>query len=182
MDFRQGRRTIANFFDLSRAYDRVWPTGLLMKMSNMGVPPRFTEWLSSWFIHRTASVRLNGSIGPSRTFMDGLPQGSVIFPIIFAIYIYSLVAEFEKDTFVSTYADDLLIARSAGNKNMIVLSLQPEIDKVVAWCDKARLTLNTSKCETTFVSMHCAEAVWQHNIIIDGRLMFCNPFPVFLCV
>ena len=68
------------------------------------------------------------------------------FPILFTIYIDNILAEFEKDTFVSTYADDLLIARSARNKNMIVAPLQP-IDRVVVWSDKARLTLNTSKCE-----------------------------------
>ena len=48
---------------------------------------------------------------------------------------------------MSAYADDLLIARSARNKDMIIASLQPKVDKVVAWSDNAKLTLNTSKCE-----------------------------------
>ena len=90
----QRLRTIATFFDFGRAYDRVWYTGLLIKMSKMCVPRRFTEWQSSWFINRTARVRENGSIGPSRTFKDGST-------IIFTIYIDDLLAEFEKNTFVS---------------------------------------------------------------------------------
>ena len=61
-------------------------------------------------------------------------------------------------------------------------SLQPEVDKVVAWSDKARLTLNKSKCETTFVSQDCAEVARQHNITIDGKRVFSNPFPVILAV
>ena len=60
---------------------------------------------------------------------------------IFTIYIYDLLAEFEEDTFVSAFAD-LLIAR---NKDMIVASLQLEVDKVVAWSDTARLTHDSSK-------------------------------------
>ena len=76
----QRRRTIATFFDFSRAYDRVWRTGLLMKISKIGVPRRFTEWLSSWSINRTARVRVNGYIGPSRSFKEGLSQGSVLSP------------------------------------------------------------------------------------------------------
>ena len=55
---------------------------------------------------------MNGSIGPSRTFKDVLPQGSVLSPILFTIYIDDLLVEFGKDTFVSAHADDLLIAHS----------------------------------------------------------------------
>ena len=83
---------------------------------------------------------MNGSIESSRSFKEGLPQGSVLS----TIYMNDLLAEFEKNIFVSAYADDLLIAGSARNKDTIVASLQQEVDKVVAWSDKARLTLNTS--------------------------------------
>ena len=64
----QSRRNVATFLDFSRAYDHVWRTGLLMNISKIGVLIRFTEWLSSWFINRTVRVRVNGSMGPSRTF------------------------------------------------------------------------------------------------------------------
>ena len=80
-----------------------------MKMSMMGVARRFTYWLCSWYINRTASVRVNGSIGPSRTFMYDLPKGSVLF----TIYISDFLADFENGTFVSANSDDLLIARRA---------------------------------------------------------------------
>ena len=124
---------------------------------------------------------MNGSIGPSRTFKEGLPQGSVLFPHLPTIYINDLIAEF-KNTFVSVNADDLLIAHNARNKNIIVASLQPQEDKVVAWSDTARLNHNTSKCETAFFGLDWAEAAWQPNNTIDGNLMFCNHFPVFLGV
>ena len=104
------------------------------------------------------------------------------FPLPFTIYIDDLLVEFEKYTFVGAYADDLLIARSAQNKDLIVVSLLPEVDKVVAWSDKARLTLNPFKCETAFFSQECPQAAWQPYITIDGKRMFCNPFPVFLGV
>ena len=125
---------------------------------------------------------MNSSIDPSRTFKEGLPQGSVLSPLHFTIFINDLLAEFEKDTFVSAYADDLLIAPSAHNIDMIVASLQLEDDKVVTWSDNARMTHNTSKCETTFFSLDCPEAAWQPNITIDGKSMFCNTLPVFLGV
>ena len=74
---------------------------------------------------------------PTRTFTEGPSQGSVLFPLPFRINNNDLLAEIEKDTFMSAYAVDLMIARCARNKDMIVASLQPEVDIVVAWSNKA---------------------------------------------
>ena len=109
-----------------------------MKMTKMDVLRRFTKWLSSWFINRNARLRENGSIGPSITFMEGLRQGAFLLPLLITIYKNNLLTEFQKDTIVSANSDDLLIASSGRNKDMIVASLQSEVDKVVAWSDKAR--------------------------------------------
>ena len=73
---------------------------------------------------------------------------------------------------MSAYADDLLNARSARNKEMTVASFQPEVDKVVNLSDKARLIHDTSKCETACFSLDYAETAWQTNIIIDGKRLF----------
>ena len=107
---------------------------------------------------------MNISIGPSRTFNEGLSQGSVLF----SIYIEELF-DFEDDAFVSAYADDLTIARSTCNKDIIITSLQPEADKVVTRSAKTRLTLNSSMFEMAFFSLDSAETAWQPNITIDGR-------------
>ena len=116
-----------------------------MKMSKVGFPSRFTQLLFSRFIKRTAKVRVIGFIGHTRTFKEGLPHGTILSPLLLTIYIDDLLAECEEDSFVSVYVDDLLIARSAHNKDMIVASLQPEVDKVIDWSTKAILTLNSSK-------------------------------------
>ena len=110
MDFCEAD-TIAIIFNISRAYDRVWRTGLLMSIPKMGAPRPFTGWLSSWLIERTARVRENISIGPSKTFKEGQAQGSVHYPPLFTIYIDDLQAKIEKNTFVSVYADRLQCRR-----------------------------------------------------------------------
>ena len=131
---------------------------------------------------RTARVRVNGSIGPSRTYKESLLQGFVLYPLIFTIYIDDLLAEFEKDASVSAYAGDLLVVRSARNKDIIVASLQPEVDKVVAWSHKATLTHIISKCVTSLFSLDCAETPGNHCVTTDGKRMFSNPLPIFLLV
>ena len=127
----------------------VWRTNLFGVRNSCqdikdGRPRRYTEWLSSWFINRKAMVRVICSRGHSRTFKVDLPLGSVISPLRFAMYIDDLLTEFVKDTFVSAFADDLLIARRSSYDNMMVASIQPEVDGVAVWSDRARLALETS--------------------------------------
>ena len=106
-----------------------------MKTSKVGVPHRLKEWLSSWFINCTARRQVNGYICPFTAFKEDLPQVSILSPLLFTININDLLVKFEEDTFVSTYADYLVIART---KDMIIASLQP-VDKVIAWSTKTRL-------------------------------------------
>ena len=110
-------------FDFSKAYDRVWRTGLLQKMHLLGIPARFLVWISSWLMNRQAKIRVNAKVGRSRTFKEGLPQGSVLSPLLFVIYINDLLTHFEETTLKSAYANDL---------------------------EDARLKLNLNKCEDTF--------------------------------
>ena len=119
---------------------------------------------------------------PLSNFKEGQPQSFVIFTLLLTIYINDLRAKFAKDAVVSAYAGDLLVARNASNNYINVASSQPEVDRVVAWSVKARLTHNTSKCETAFFIQDCEKAACQPNITIDEKRMFCNPFPVFLGV
>ena len=79
---------------------------------------------------------------------------------------------------MSAYADGLSIGRSARNNDVIIAFLQPEVDNVVDWSAKARLTLNSSKCVMAFLSFDCGETAWQSSITIDGKQMFCNPFTI----
>ena len=65
---------------------------------------------------------------------------------------------------------------------MVVASLQPEVDNVVTWSDKAILSLSSSKCEIAYFSLDCAEATCQPNITINWKRMLGNTFPNFMDV
>ena len=169
-------------FDFSKAYDRVWRTGLLQKMHLLGIPPRFLVWIGAWLTNRQARVRVNAKVGRARTFKEGLPQGSVLSPLLFVIYINDFLMQFEDTTLVSAYADDLAIACSGRSKIDMTKKLQKEVDKVVKWSDDARLTLNTNKCEVSIFSLCTAEASWKPHITIRGLPLSFNAAPTFLGV
>ena len=155
---------------------------LLRKMLKIGVPLRFVEWIKAWFTNRTARARVNGTTGRCRTFKEGLPQGSVLSPLLFTIYINDLLDSFESSTLVSGYADDLALACSGRNKEEVAVTLESEAAKVNQWATKNRLTLNTAKSEVAFFSMDAAESSWCPNITVGGSRLKTNPTPTFLGV
>ena len=139
-------RTVLMLFDYSKVYDTVCRTGLLQKMLDIGIPLRFVQWMTAWLTNRIARVQLNGVTGRCRTFREGLPQGSILSPLLFVLYINDLLGSFSESTMVSAYADDLALACRGRKKEDVALRMQAEVDKVVSWSQQARLTLNAAKC------------------------------------
>ena len=120
--------------------------------------------------------------GRCRTSKEGLPQDSILSPLLFVLYINDLLGNFSESTMVSSYADDLAQAcRDRKNEN-VALRMQAEVDKVVSWSQQARLTLNAAKCEVAFISLDNAEAQWRPQITINGVPPSCTPSPTFLGV
>ena len=175
-------RTVLMLFDYSKACDTVWRTGLLQKMLDIGIPLRSMQWTTAWLTNRIARVQLNGVTGRCRTFKEGLPQGSVLSPLLFVLYINDLLGNFSESTMVSAYADDLALACRGRQKEDVALRMQAEVDKVVSRSQQARLTLNAAKCEVAFFSLDNAEAQWRPHIIINGVPPSCTPSPTFLGV
>ena len=103
------KRSVMALLDLSKAYDRVWKDKLLLDMFSKGVPLPYIRWLSAFLRNRTARVRYNNSVGRPRTIRQGLPQGSVLAPLLFLFYINTLAERLPEDTLNSLFADDITI-------------------------------------------------------------------------
>ena len=161
-------RTVLMLFDYSKACDSVCRTGLFQKMLDIGDPLRFVQWTSAWLSNRIARVQLNRVTGRCRTFKEGLPQGSVLSPLLFVLYICVLLGNFSESIMVSAYADDLALACRGHKKEDVALRMQAEVDMVVSWSQQARLTLNAAKSEVTFFSLDNAEAQWRPQVTING--------------
>ena len=109
-DPKPAPRTVVTLFDFARAYDTVWRKGLALKMYRMGIPKCITDWVWHFIEDREASVRFNNATSSTRRFRQGLPQGSVLAPTLFTIWIADLQDCLPKNLDSYFFADDLLLA------------------------------------------------------------------------
>ena len=100
-------------FDYSKAYDTVWKQHLLFSMVDMGVPMPLVRWLNSFLQNHRAQVQFNGATSDCRPMHQGLPQESVLAPLLFIFYINSLADILPSNNLNCMFADDVGIVATA---------------------------------------------------------------------
>ena len=162
-------RSILVLLDFSKAYDTVWQERLLLSMIDRGVPLTIIRWLRSFLLNRQAKVRFNGVLGRSRKMNQGLPQGSVLSPILFLFYINNLAEILPTTNINSLFADDVSILAVRRTLKEAEAAAQSSVDVVVSWAKTWKLQLNATKSEVSFFTTKTAEAKWSPSIKIEGN-------------
>jgi ribonuclease HI len=102
--------TVATFFDIKRAFDSVWHAKLLNKMHTIGISGHLYNFVKSFIENRRIAVQVGSAISPHHVLDMGVPQGSVIAPLLFSIMLYDIESEIGKPgLFLSLFADDLAV-------------------------------------------------------------------------
>ena len=137
---------MACFFDLSKAFDRVWHDGLLAKLSHYGVSGNALTWLKSYLCGRRQRVQVNGSMSAFEYIPAGVPQGSVLGPLLFLAYTIDLPMSCRNEkTLCSQFADDTALVTIAENQAECEESLQSSVSAAHNWLTKWHLLVNVGK-------------------------------------
>jgi hypothetical protein len=132
------------FLDVSQAFDRVWLDGLFFKLKTL-VPHSYYLILKSLLSERYFSVKLGSSLSSIRPSMAGVPQGSVLSPLLYTIYTSDFPAI--QNCMVATFADDTAILSSDKDADNVSRNLQHFLNQIETWCTKWKIKLNTTKSQ-----------------------------------
>ena len=139
----QGNYLEVVYIDFSKAFDKVPHQRLLLKLSSYGVKGRLLDWIASFLSDRRLRVRVNASYSEYLPATSGVPQGSVLGPELFKIYVNDLPACIASECVL--YADDLKIWTPVASLHQ-ALELQESLDKLVDWSTLWELPINPCKC------------------------------------
>ena len=136
--------TVATFFDLKKAFDTVNHSILQKKLEKMGIRGILLQWFENYLNNRFQKTICNNNISESNNVICGVPQGSILGPLLFLVYIND-IKDILVDANFQLYADDTVIYSSGKSIEAIKNMLQMNIDKFSSWCITNKLTINTKK-------------------------------------
>lgn len=140
----QGKFVVSVYFDLSKAFDTISPYFLLQKMQTLKFPRNVLTWIQSYIEERTMVVKYKGAVSEEQNINIGVPQGSVLGPLLFLIFINDLPVHTTSDNIIM-FADDTTMTIVGNSHEELSQKLEKVIEEFKMWCERNRLILNMSK-------------------------------------
>ena len=146
----QNKSTCAIFLDLAKAFDTVDHKILLSKLEKSGIRGVALEMMKSYLSNRKQFVQLGTSSSLYKVMSIGVPQGSVLGPLLFLIFINDLPNATNLD--IKLFADDTFLSASSSNKKTLQKLIDVELKKVYTWLVENKLTLNIKKSQFMIIT------------------------------
>ena len=141
-----GNYVVGVFLDFSKAFDTVDRKILLAKLCHYGIHGSALNWFSSYLTNRKQFVTYNNERSELMNSNCGMPQGPILGPLLFLIYINDL-ANVCKFTMPIFFADDSNLFQDGESLNEIESILNEELNEIVKWLKVTKLTLNVDKTQ-----------------------------------
>ena len=160
--FKENKDTIAAYIDFEGAFDALWRKGAIRKLYNIGLTGRILLYIADFLQGRESRNLVNSYTSGWIPTEIGVPQSSVISPIIFILYTNDLTKSLGPHI---SYADDLFIWATSCNVNDAIGTIEEKLGVLLGWSQKWRLPINKSKTEIMCLSRSGHKTI---NVTLDG--------------
>ena len=158
----------ACFFYLKHCFDTIDHTLLILKLEKYGIRNSELLWFSDYLQNRTQAVKIDGNSSSFNDLTVGVPQGLVLGPSLFLIFINDLPTCLTQ-TSINIYADDSVINAADSTLKQAGAIIQTDVDNMVKWFYKNRLMLSRSKSYSMLITTNRMLTNAKLNIYIDGE-------------
>ena len=145
----RGEITAACFIDYSKAFDSVHHGRLFEVIRELGLPSNILRWLYTYLYDRRQRTYCNNKLSVEKHVNFGVPQGSVLGPLLFILYINGLNDIVEKCC-IQMYADDVIVYVSGKCPTEVLNILQNDLNRINDWCKTMYLTVNAKKSKVVW--------------------------------
>ena len=190
--FNRGRATVGLYLDISQAFDKIWHTGLLRKLINNNINDNLIQLVANYLSNRKFDVQVQGVISGKRIIRSGVPQGSIVGPTLFNLYINDIPHDVQnQNSMIHIFADDTLISGQSWEPTIAADRVQQNLILIEEWLEKWRLKINIDKCQAVLFSKRTShfrtlppelklfgeEIQWRNEakylgVILDKKLLF----------
>ena len=179
----KGKKACGIFFDISKAFDKVWHNGLIHKLIKLNVPSYILKYIIDFLKDRKSNVSVGESLSEFFRILCSVPQGSVLGPLLFLIFINDIPLNDQKHiSYSSLFADDLAKIFFFNKKGKVKGRIKIYLKSLVLWLFKWRLKMNASKCCYTIFSGAGSKNKEKFEMnFVNGNIPY-NSNPVFLGV
>jgi hypothetical protein len=148
----RGQKCLGIFIDLCKAFDSVSHSKLIKKLRSFGISGRILEWFRSYLTSRPQSVKISGKLSEPRVSEYGIPQGTVIGPVLFILYVDDML-KLDMNGEIISYADDTVVIVSKPTWSELNLAANGDVALLKRWFERSLLSLNTEKTNYILFSL-----------------------------
>lgn len=165
----EGKEIRVVFCDISKAFDRVWHNGLLKKLESIGIKGNLLIWFKSYLTNRKQRVVIRDTASSWVNITAGVPQGSILGPLLFIIYINDIVQEINCK--IKLFADDTSLYIIVENPMQASVMLNSDLSKINNWASNWSVTFNPNKTEHMIISRKIIQpfhpSLYMNDVLIQ---------------
>ena len=151
--------------DVEKAFDAVWRLGLIDKLIKIRLQTKIIKWMNSFVSQRNVYVKIKNTRSKKFSPTAGVPQGSVVAPILFLIYVSNIP---ETPAEISQFADNFALFYRSKSSQLIQSKLQASLNTLIKWCNKLKIKINPAKTKY-MIFKNPSKRQTSLSLIINGK-------------